>query len=156
MKSVEKDSYGTYLTSSRLSSLFYIKGQDGSIIWQLNGKRNQFKFINFDTPKFNSTLGMNNTFAFQHDTQIHSQSLATFIISILDNGSDGNITPQNISSGRIFAVDTEAMTCTLLHQYIFLTKVFQHQLKEAHTFSLIPMFSLAGEPNSSSPNSRDM
>ena len=95
MKSVEKDSCGTYLTSSRLSSLFYIKGQDGSIIWQLNGKRNQFKFINFDTPKFNSTLGMNNTFAFQHDTQIHSQSLATFVISILDNGSDGNITPQN-------------------------------------------------------------
>jgi hypothetical protein len=72
MSSVEKDSYGNYLTSSRLSSLFYIKGQYESIIWQLNGKRNQFKFINFDTPQFNSTFGMNNTFAFQHDALIHS------------------------------------------------------------------------------------
>jgi hypothetical protein len=159
MKSVEKDSYGNYLTSSRLSSLFHIKGQDGSITWQLNGKRNQFKFINFHTPKFNSTFGMNSTFAFQHDARIHSQNSASFVISILDNGSDGNLTPQDISSGINFAVDTEAMTCTLLHQYIFLTGVSQQQLKEAHNFSIIPIFSsaaMAGESNSSSPNSRGM
>jgi hypothetical protein len=55
--------------------------------------------------------------------------------------------------------NTEAMNCTLLHQYIFLTGVSQQQLKEAHNFSIIPIFSLAamaGESNSSSPNSRGM
>jgi hypothetical protein len=87
----------------------YINGHDGSIIWELNGKKNQFTFSRFSNNTF--------PFAFQHHARIHSQNATTWIISIFDNGSDGEIFVANESSGMIMAVDVAAMTCTLLSQY---------------------------------------
>jgi hypothetical protein len=54
LNAVEKDDDGNYLISSRyLCTLFKINGKDGSIMWRLNGKKNEFKFV-----------GFKNTFAF--------------------------------------------------------------------------------------------
>jgi hypothetical protein len=44
LNAVEKDDDGNYLISSRyLCTLFKINGKDGSIMWRLNGKKNEFK-----------------------------------------------------------------------------------------------------------------
>lgn len=110
MNSVDKDSLGNYIVSSRyLCALFYINGKDGSIIWQLNGMHNQFTFVGFDNNTF--------PFAFQHQARIHSHNGTTTILSLFDNGSDGYRTFQTFSAAIIIAVDTSTMTCTLLHQY---------------------------------------
>lgn len=110
MNSVEKDHSGNFLISSRyLCTLFNIDGTDGHVIWELNGKENQFTFSGFENNTF--------PFAFQHHSRIRSQNGSTFIISIFDNGSDGEINVSTQSSGMVMAVDIGTMTCTLLRQY---------------------------------------
>lgn len=89
--------------------MFYVSGSDGSIIWELNGKKNQFTFEGFDNNTF--------PFAFQHHSRIHFQNETTTIISIFDNGADGELTFQTHSAGMVMAVDTATMTCKLLSQY---------------------------------------
>lgn len=109
MNSVEKDD-GNYLMSSRyLCAIFYIDGCDGSIIWQLNGKSNQFTFSGFPNIMF--------PFGFQYHARFQSQNEITTIPSLFDNGSDGGISVSNASSGMIMALNLETMTCTLLRQY---------------------------------------
>ncbi len=112
MNSVEKDVDGNYLISSRHTcALYKISGKDGSIIWQLNGMKNQFAFE-----------GFNNTFSFQHHARIRSQNETTTIISIMDNASSGvpvadpNMTSA-YSAGLIMAVDNATMVVTLLWEY---------------------------------------
>lgn len=67
---------------------------------------NQFAFRNNTFP-----------FVFQHHSRIHSQNETTMIISIFDNGSDGEIALEREPSGMIMAVDTAKMMCTVLRQY---------------------------------------
>lgn len=107
LNAVEKGDDGNYLISSRyLCTLFKINGKDGSIMWRLNGKKNEFKFV-----------GFNNTFAFQHHARIRVQNASTTTISIFDNGSDGENTTSTYSSGMVMSVNTDTNVCTLLRQY---------------------------------------
>ncbi|RLL97782.1 hypothetical protein CFD26_105312 [Aspergillus turcosus] len=111
MNSVEKDHYGNYLVSSRyLCTVFYISGQDGSIIWRLNGKENDFQMEGFYDDF---------AFAFQHDVRIHSRNETTMVISMFNDGSDGYDTNMTspYSSGMIMAVDTSTKVCTMLKEY---------------------------------------
>jgi hypothetical protein len=110
LNSVQKDNSGNYLISGRfLCALLYIDGKDGSIIWELNGKRNQFAFKGFDNNTF--------PFAFQHHARIQFQNETTMILSVFNDGSDGLLNYTSASSGMIMAVDFPTMTRTLLHQY---------------------------------------
>lgn len=110
MNSIEKTRDGNYLISSRyLSTLFLINGTDSSIIWRLNGKQSDFTFE-----------GFNRTFAFQHHARIQDQNDTTTVISLFDNGSDGNPHPDldnQYSSGMVISLDLNTKVCTLLKQY---------------------------------------
>lgn len=112
MNAVEKDVDGNYLISSRHTcALYKISGMDGSIIWQLNGMKNEF-----------SLEGFNNTFSFQHDARIQSQNETTTIISLMDNANSGAPVANNdmtsaYSAGMIMAVNNDTMTTTLLREY---------------------------------------
>jgi hypothetical protein len=107
INSIEKDVKGDYIISSRYCSTVYkISGQDGSIIWRLNGKSSDFTLVNFP-----------NAFAFQHDPRILSQDGPVTVLSLFDNGSDGYNTTTFSSSGMIISVDTSTWTATLLNQY---------------------------------------
>ena len=112
MNSVEKDIDGNYLISSRHTcALYKINGDDGAIIWQLNGMKNHFTFE-----------GFNNTFSFQHHARIRSQNETTTVISIMDNANSGAPVANpdmtsDYSAGLIMAVDNATMVATLLREY---------------------------------------
>ncbi|KAF4612594.1 hypothetical protein G7Y89_g15585 [Cudoniella acicularis] len=71
---------------------------------------NQFTFSGFSNNTF--------PFAFQHHARLHSQNDTTAIITLFDNGSDGERNFQNSSVGMKIAVDFDKMTCTLLQSYV--------------------------------------
>lgn len=111
MNSIEKDDLGNYLISSRyLCTVFYISGKDGSIIWRLNGKENEFQLEGFY-----DDFG----FAFQHHVRIQSRNGTTMVISMFDDRSDGYDTNMTspYSSGMTMAVDTSTKVCTMLKEY---------------------------------------
>jgi hypothetical protein len=110
LNSVEKDDKGNYLISSRyLCALFYINGIGGSVIWQMNGQMDEYKFQGYRNNTF--------SFAFQHHSRFHSRNDSTAIISIFDNGSDGQLNFQNSSAGMMMVVNFNTMICTLLQQH---------------------------------------
>lgn len=75
INSVEKDPHGNYLISSRYtSSVSYIDGQTGEIIWVMGGKRNQFVDL---------SDGRATDFKFQHDARWNDNYT---VISLFANG----------------------------------------------------------------------
>jgi hypothetical protein len=86
--------------------VYKVSGEDGSIIWRLNGKSSDFTLVNFP-----------NAFAFQHDPRVLSHDGTVTVLSLFDNGSDGYNTTTFSSSGMIISVDTSTWTATLLNQY---------------------------------------
>lgn len=112
INSIEKDTNGDYIISSRYCSTIYkISHKDGSILWRLNGKLSSFTLLDFPTTS---------AFAFQHHPRILSSTPTTTVISVFDNGSDGYNTTEltsTSSTGKIISIDTSAMTATLLKTY---------------------------------------
>ena len=110
MNSIDKDSDGNYLISSRyLCQVLLINGTTGTPIWRLNGKHSDF-----------SMRGFNRTFAFQHHARIHAQNSTSLLISLFDNGSDGRTNPDVDNAytvGMLLLLDTANMVCTLLKEY---------------------------------------
>ncbi|PWY92982.1 arylsulfotransferase [Aspergillus sclerotioniger CBS 115572] len=103
LNSVDKDSSGNYLLSSRhFSTIFKINGSDDSIIWQLGGNHSTFTY--------------NFTFGFQHHARWHHQSETTEIISFFDNSGDGSITFNNVSRALIVELDHTTHTATILRK----------------------------------------
>jgi hypothetical protein len=113
INSIAKDKKGNYLTSARFTrSITYISGTTGEILWVLGGKRNNFKDL---------SDGKATNFAYQHDARWHDD-LST--ITLFDNGAaDGHLVKE-YSAGLRIAVDQEAMTATLLAEYINPQKIF--------------------------------
>lgn len=113
MNSIEKDNLGNYLISCRfLSTLLYIDGNDGHIIWRLGGKKSDFTF-----QSFNNT---NAPFAFQHHARIRAKKGTKWTISLFDNASDGVANPELDGSetlGLIFTADVASKVCTLQRNY---------------------------------------
>ena len=109
INSVDKNADGDYMISARHTSAIYlISGEDGHVIWRLNGARSDFQLKDFDTAA---------GFSFQHDARFLSRTQTTTTISLFDNGSNGYNQTQTISTGVVVVLDHEKMTATRLRNY---------------------------------------
>ena len=110
MNSVQKDTHGNYLISSRhMSTLAYIDGRTGNVRWKLGGKENVF----FDLAK-NGTI-----FNGQHHARFLQEIRAengTAVISVFDNGSGGQALTHP-TQGKILEVDTHGLTARMRQAY---------------------------------------
>lgn len=100
MNSVEKDARGNYLVSVRhMSTIYYIEGVTGKILWRLGGKNNDFEDL---------VLWYSSNFYGQHHARWHDSMTK---ITLFDNSVRSN---KQGSRAMILAVDTEKMTVKLL------------------------------------------
>ncbi|OGE51954.1 hypothetical protein PENARI_c011G02802 [Penicillium arizonense] len=107
--SVQKDSRGNYLISSRhMSTIAYIDGQTGSVLWKLGGKQNTFSDLSGHATDFNG----------QHHARFLEdwEDRKTATISLFDNGSGGRA-QTHPTSGKIVKIDVEKWTAQLKQQY---------------------------------------
>lgn len=109
MNSIDKDSKGNYLVSSRYThSLTYIDGQNGEVIWILGGKMNMFEDL---------SGGSATSFRYQHDARWSSDEKT---ITIFDNGMFDMLLEEGDAPTRGLRVqlDETNMTVTLVAEYI--------------------------------------
>lgn len=93
INSIEKDSKGNYLISSRhCSALYYVSGTDGSVIWTLGGQNSSFE------------MGENTTFWYQHDARWRDGETT---ISLFDNAATGWDAREEYARGLLLNVDFE-------------------------------------------------
>lgn len=98
INSVQKDSKGNYLVSSRYAhALFYISGRTGEILWYLGGVNNSFKDL---------SAGRATSFARQHHATWVDDETG---IIVFDNG-EKRAANDTASRGLKIAVDQVAMT----------------------------------------------
>lgn len=112
VNSVDKDSEGNYLVSGRHTSAIYkLSGSDGSVIWQLGGKRSSFSQPN------------NLDFGFQHDARFLNRSKdgAIEVISLFDNSAkavrEESFTLHPNSRGLIVQLNHTDNSSTILQSY---------------------------------------
>lgn len=112
INSLQKTREGNYLVSGRrIKSLVYISGKDGSVIWQLGGKNNQF----YDLSGGNAT-----NFGFQHTARFLSDDLTE--ITLFDNHSLDPSRPspgcaEGCSRGLHLRLNYENMTVEVVNEY---------------------------------------
>lgn len=112
INSIEKDPWGNYLVSARYTStVSYINGSTGELIWVLGGRPNQF---------FDLSEGRATDFKYQHDARWHENYT---VISIFANGARAPGQQENTpySSAlkiRIDTSNTTRMTAQLDTQFI--------------------------------------
>ncbi|HUN79858.1 MAG TPA: arylsulfotransferase family protein [Solirubrobacteraceae bacterium] len=100
INSVDLDGDGDLLISGRSThALYKIARHSGDILWRLGGRYGDF------------TLGAGTQFAWQHDARRQPDGT----LSVFDNGATPAVEPR--SRGLIIAVDEQAMTAGLVHQY---------------------------------------
>ncbi|KAL1795100.1 hypothetical protein ACET3X_006916 [Alternaria dauci] len=108
VNSVEKDSNGDYLVSARVMDAIYkISGQDGSIIWRLQGKQSDFDV----DPAAN--------FAFQHDARWLNDDQTR--MTIFDNGPTETV---SYSRGLLLDVNQDEKTVKLITEFTNQGKTF--------------------------------
>lgn len=111
INSIDKDWRGNYLVSSRyMSSLAYIDGRTGDVLWKLGGKQNSFLDLSHGAAT-NISWQHHVRFQEEHDTKI------TRRISLFDNSSRGEGAPENTSRGLIIEINEESMTVTVVQEY---------------------------------------
>jgi hypothetical protein len=109
INSVDKNADGDYMISARhTSGIYKISGEDGHVIWRLNGAKSDFQLKGFD-----SKYG----FAFQHDARFIHENKSHTTISLFDNASNGYNFTYDISTGMVVVLDHEKMTATQLRSY---------------------------------------
>lgn len=112
INSMQKTHEGNFLVSGRrIKSLIYISGKDGSVIWQLGGKNNQFT----DLSGGNAT-----NFGFQHTARFINDDLTE--ITMFDNHDLNPSKPspgciEGCSRGLHVRIDTKNMTAEVVHEY---------------------------------------
>ncbi|KAJ5685854.1 hypothetical protein N7536_008473 [Penicillium majusculum] len=107
VNSIEKDDLGNYLISCRMmSSIVYVDGRTGAVIWKLGGKGNMFKDL---------SGGAATAFNGQHHARFHENGR---IVSIFDNGNCPGRPVTGPTRGLTVVLDTEKMTVQLQHEYI--------------------------------------
>lgn len=112
VNSVDKDPEGNYLVSGRhTSALYKISGLDGSLIWQLGGKKSTFS-----QPK-------ELNFGFQHDARFlnRSDDGSIEVVSFFDNSAarlhTGKIVLHENSRGLIVQLNHTDNSSTILQSY---------------------------------------
>lgn len=111
INSIDKDWRGNYLVSSRyMSSLAYIDGRTGAVLWKLGGK--QISFLDMSD-------GAATNISWQHHARFQEEydTNTTRRISLFDNSSRGEGAPENTSRGLIVEINEEIMTVTLVQEY---------------------------------------
>jgi hypothetical protein len=94
MNSVDKDTDGDYLVSSRYTNAVYkVSGSDGSLIWQLGGRNSSFIQDGFDI-------------SHQHNARFVQENETTTIISLFNNRLNSTSASANYSSGMLIALYT--------------------------------------------------
>ncbi|PSR83586.1 ASST-domain-containing protein [Coniella lustricola] len=115
INSLQKTKAGNYLVSGRrISSLIHVSGQDGSVLWQLGGKDNQF----YDLSGGNAT-----NFGFQHTARFLNDDLTELTLfdnHDLDPGKPSPSCPNGCSRGlhlRLNYDDPKNYTVEVVHEY---------------------------------------
>lgn len=108
INSVDKDSFGNYLISSRyMQSISYIDGKTGEVLWVLGGRRNSF------TDKSGGTA---TKFGWQHDARWNADHTG---IHLFDNGARYGLKPSvEASRGVEIILDTVNMTAELKAEFV--------------------------------------
>ena len=110
INSIEKDSNGDYLISSRhFHAIMGINGTDGEVMWMLGGHADDFDDL---------SDGAASDFSWQHDARWISEEDG--LLSLFDNGMAWPHVNADYSSGRIIHVDIENRTATLVQSYVSL------------------------------------
>ncbi|MCJ1373344.1 hypothetical protein MMC20_004572 [Loxospora ochrophaea] len=105
LNSIDKNSEGDYLISSRHTNCIYkISGNNGSIVWRLGGKQSSFHMKNFN-------------FSSQHDARYLSTNSTTTVISFFDNAWNGFTGSSSYSAGKIIALDNTTMVAKEMMEY---------------------------------------
>lgn len=108
INSVDKDSKGNYLISSRHTHSITCISSDGHIMWILGGQRNQFQDL---------SGGDALNFRWQHDARWVSEEEG--IITVFDNKEGGPLHVDGpYSRGMMLQLDIANRTVTLLHSYV--------------------------------------
>ena len=107
INSVDKNADGDYLISARHTSAIYkICGEDGSVLWRLNGEQSDFK------------LESGLTFSHQHDARwLPSAKAGRTRISLFDNASNGFARTRDHSRGLIVELNHDTMEAKEIMQY---------------------------------------
>lgn len=112
INSVDKDEHGNFIISSRYTnSLAYIDGTNGNVLWQLGGKNNSFTDL---------SGGAATNITWQHHARFQSQYTTpntTKVVSVFDNASRGQASPQYPSRGLLVDIDTANMTVSVRGEY---------------------------------------
>ncbi|EEB92766.1 hypothetical protein MPER_08678 [Moniliophthora perniciosa FA553] len=107
INSIEKDNSGNYLISSRhCSTIYYLDGSDGHVIWRLGGRETSF------------SMGEGTQFAYQHDSRwlVRNETLGR--ISLFNNaGLMAGVYSEDSARGMVLELDFEAMSATLVQDY---------------------------------------
>lgn len=112
INSVEKDSQGNYLISSRhFHSIMTIDGRTGEILWELGGHSDDFTDL---------SDGKASGFSWQHDARWLSEEEG--LLSLFDNGVAWPHVDVPYSEGRIIQLDLANRTATLMHEFLSLAR----------------------------------
>lgn len=104
INSIDEDNDGNFLISGRyLCGLVCISKEDGSVLWQLGGKDNDFK----DLSGGRATDLMWN----HHAAWVDKEKM---ILSVFDNGSNGDDDDAEFSRALLIQVDLDLMTATVV------------------------------------------
>jgi hypothetical protein len=110
INSIQKDSKGNYLVSSRHLHMVCCISPTGDVLWTLGGKRNDFQDL---------SDGQATNFQWQHDARWVDEDAG--ILTLYDNGDAGPVQSQSPRSRGIMAqLDLENHTVRLLHEYVSL------------------------------------
>jgi Arylsulfotransferase (ASST) len=99
INSVDLDTDGNLLVSSRSTHTIYKIDRGGEILWRLGGKHSDF------------SMGPGSSFAWQHDARRQPDGTLT----VFDNGATPAV--ESLSRGLVLDVDEQAMTAVRLRQY---------------------------------------
>lgn len=107
INSIDKDAHGNYLVSSRYySTLAYIEGRSGKVLWQLGGRHNSFLDL---------SGGQATNFAYQHHARWDENHTG---VHLFDNGMRyGQKAIRDNSRGLHIILDLQAMTAKLKQEY---------------------------------------
>jgi hypothetical protein len=112
INSIDKDSHGNYLVSSRHLHAIICISPAGETLWILGGNHNQFTDLSH---------GAATSFKWQHDARWHSEHDG--ILTLFDNQEGGILHAEApYSKGMMLKVDVQNRTAELLQSYISLQK----------------------------------
>jgi hypothetical protein len=118
INSIDKDSRGNFLVSSRyMSCLTYVDGRTGDVIWRLGGKHNSFKDLS-DGTATNMKWQHHGRFQ-EEDLEVvsDSDSFSKRAITLFDNSSRGKGATERTSRGLFIDIDENSMTAQVRQEY---------------------------------------